>query len=378
MANTCTYNTVNECSEATPFCDDTNNCVAECTDKYYTGNYCVTDCPTEYPYINGTACLGACPTGFTANSEKECIANAKSKSSDDDNGILNIDWEDLWTQIIKWCTSTGLRIIIAIILLIICFKIINFICRRLFKVMKNRDVDITLCKVGSTTLKYLLKLLVVVSLITYVGIETASISALVAAFGVALGLALQGALANLAGGIIIIVTRPFVIGDYIVSTGEEGTVEDIKLFYTYIRTVDNCLVFIPNGTLANGVIVNKSVKPTRRVDIIMSVAYSTNIELAKNVLLKTCKKNRLVLKDPAPEIHTCCYASSSIDLTVRSWCNNADYWTVYWDLMEDLKKALDSKGIEIPFTQVDLNVNAPIDLNVKKRTGSDAAAKKEE
>jgi len=355
MAESCVANISNSCGTDKPFCNGVT-CVESCGDWFHYGitKTCVEKCPNTFPFSYGQECLTACPSGFEADADKKCIRIVEKS-------LFNIDWDDFWTQVVKWCTSTGLRLVIAIILLIICFYIISFICKRLYNILARRNVNPTICKVGSTALKYLLRLIVLVALISYVGIETAAVSALLAAFGVAVGLALQGALANLAGGIIILVTQPFQIGDYIVSCGQEGTVEDIKLFYSYIVTVDNCLVFIPNGTLANGVIVNKSIKPTRRVDLLMSVDYKTDIELAKKVMLRVLRKHPLILKDPEPVIYTCTYASSSIDLTVRSWCNNADYWTIYWDLMDSLKAALDKKGIEIPFNQMDIHIKDTAD-----------------
>ena len=205
--------------------------------------------------------------------------------------------------------------------------------------------------------------------IGYVGIETASISAVIASIGIGISLAVQGTLSNFAGGVIIIVMRPFKIGDYITSNGEEGTVEDIKLFYTHIVTNDNKAVVIPNGSLANNVIVNASAKETRRVDIIAQAAYGTDVAKVKEIVKKVCSENELVFKDPAPFVEMCEMNESSLDFTVRVWCNRPDYWTVKFALLDAILKAFNENGIEIPFNQLDVHVSGngqPADNAAKK------------
>ena len=201
-----------------------------------------------------------------------------------------------------------------------------------------------------------LKILVLVCLVGYVGIETASISAVIASLGVGISLAVQGTLANFAGGVIIVFMRPFKIGDYITSNNVSGTVEDIRLFYTIINTPDNKAVYIPNGSLANNVIVNVSVKESRRCDVVMSVSYNSDVVLAKKLINDVCQKNTLIYNDPIPFIEIGEYADSSINFYVRVWCKNSDYWNVYYYLLNEIKIAFDENGIEIPFNQLDVNV----------------------
>ena len=265
-------------------------------------------------------------------------------------------WTDVWNKVVDWMTTSGIKIVIAILLLAVSFIIINAVTKGIYKRLKKRNADVTLSRVGTNAVRIILKVLVLVCLIGYLGIETASISAVIASIGVGISLAVQGTLSNFAGGVIIIVMRPFKIGDYITSNGVEGTVEDIKLFYTHIVTNDNKAVVIPNGALANNVIVNASAKDTRRVDLVMQVAYGSDVTLVKDIIRKVCGENELVFKDPAPFVELSNMNESSLDFTVRVWCNRPDYWTVNFALIENIKKSLDENGIEIPFKQVDVHI----------------------
>ena len=262
---------------------------------------------------------------------------------------LHVTWGEVWEKIAGWLTSTGIKIVIAVLLLVVSFIIINAVTKAIYKRLQKRKADLTLSRVGTSTVRITLKVLVLVCLIGYLGIETASISAVIASVGVGISLAVQGTLSNFAGGVIIIVMRPFKIGDYITSNGVEGTVEDIKLFYTHIVTNDNKAVVIPNGSLANNVIVNASAKDTRRVDLVMQVAYGSDVTLVKEIIRTVCGANELVFKEPAPFVELSNMNESSLDFTVRVWCNRPDYWTVNFALIESIKKALDENGIEIPF-----------------------------
>lgn len=269
---------------------------------------------------------------------------------------LLVTWGEVWEKIAGWLTSTGIKIVIAVLLLVVSFIIINAVTKAIYKRLQKRKADLTLSRVGTSTVRITLKILVLVCLIGYLGIETASISAVIASVGVGISLAVQGTLSNFAGGVIIIVMRPFKIGDYITSNGVEGTVEDIKLFYTHIVTNDNKAVVIPNGSLANNVIVNASAKDTRRVDLVMQVAYGSDVTLVKEIIRTVCGANELVFKEPAPFVELSNMNESSLDFTVRVWCNRPDYWTVNFALIESIKKALDENGIEIPFKQLDVHI----------------------
>lgn len=269
---------------------------------------------------------------------------------------INIDWNTLWNTLLNWCMTTGVKLLIGLIGLFVIFKIVNILTKKLYKRLQKKQADETLSRVGTQALRLVLKGITLVCFVGYIGIETASISALIASAGVALGLALQGSLSNFAGGIIIIVMRPFRIGDKITTNGESGTVEDIHMFYTVLVTPDNKVIHIPNGSLANNVIVNTSIKDTRRVEVVMSIAYDADLDRATQVINEVCAKNALIFNDPEPFVGIREYSSSSVDLNIRVWCKNADYWTITNYLLVEIKKAFDENGIEIPFNQLEVAI----------------------
>lgn len=270
-----------------------------------------------------------------------------------------MSWEDIKEKlsimldtIIEWGTHTGIKVIIALILLFISFKVINRIARRIEK----SKLDKTLAKVFAYAFKLGLKCIVAICLIGYVGIDTSGLAALVASFGVCAGLALNGALGNLAGGVLIILTRPFRVDDFIEAQGYSGTVEDIHITCTKIRTVDNKVVYLPNGALSSGSIVNYSEKDIRRVDFTFSISYSNDFEKAKSIVMNILTSHELALTDPEPMVRVSAHGASSIDLTARVWVKSGDYWTVNFDVIEAVKATFDKEGIEIPFNQLDVHV----------------------
>lgn len=267
-----------------------------------------------------------------------------------------VNWSTVWSTVVDWLTHTGIKIVIAVAVLLISFAIINAVTKKIYKTCQKKHADETISRVATQSARIALKVLVLVCLIAYLGFEVAAISAVISSIGIGISLAVQGTLGNFAGGVIIIVMRPFKIGDYISSNGQEGTVEDIKLFYTHIVTNDNRAVVIPNGTLANNVIVNASAKDTRRVDIVTQVAYGSDVKLVKELIKKACDENELAFKDPAPFVEMSELNESSLDFTVRVWCNRPDYWTVKFALLDAIKKAFDENGIEVPFRQLDVHV----------------------
>ena len=295
------------------------------------------------------------------------VATDSGEAAAEQTANQGFDWNGLWHTVINWMTTTGIRVVIALVLLIVTFKIVNVITKKIYKRLHKKNADETLSRVGTQVLRITLKVLIAVGLIAYVGFEIAAISAVIASIGVGISLAVQGTLSNFAGGVIIIVMRPFKIGDYITSNGESGTVEDIKLFYTHIVTPDNKAVVIPNGSLANNVIVNTSAKETRRVDLVASVAYGSDVKEVKRIIAEVCSGNELVFQDPAPFVELSNLGDSSLDFTVRVWCNRGDYWTVNFALLEAIKKALEDNGIEIPFNQLDVNIkNQPAEEFLKE------------
>ncbi len=288
--------------------------------------------------------------------EEEVITSALSETTSAAATTNGIDWTHVWQVVVEWCVNTGVKVILAIIVLIISFKIINLLSKKITKHLEKRKADATLSRALVNVTRISLKILIVLCLVGFLGVQTSSIAAVITSAGVGIGLAIQGTLSNFAGGVILIVMRPFKLDDFIIAQGEKGTVEDIKLFYTTLRTPDNRVVYIPNGSLANGVIVNNSVKETRRLDIVMQVSYDTNIELAKNLLKKCMTNNDLVLKDQPIFAEVSEYGSSSINITTRCWVKNKDYWPVNWELLKEYKEQFDENHIVIPFNQLDVTI----------------------
>jgi len=271
-----------------------------------------------------------------------------------------MDWNQIWESIKTWLMTDGLssiaRVLIALILMFVTFKIINAIARRITKRCEKKKVDKTISRTLIYIFKLVLKIVIIICLVGFVGIDTSGITALIASLGVCIGLAVNGALSNFAGGIMIIITRPFKIDDYIEACGQGGTVEEIHITQTKLRTPDNKVVYIPNGTLHASEIINYSEKNTRRVDFLFSIGYSDDFEKAKATINEICDKHELVFKDPAPFIRVKEHGASSINIVTRVWVKSDDYWTVYFDIMESVKTAFDEQGIEIPFNQLDVHV----------------------
>ena len=271
-----------------------------------------------------------------------------------------MNWEqilhNILNTVINWVTTAGLRLLIALALMFISFKIVNVVARKIEKTADNGKLDKTLARTFAYIFRLGLKCLIAICLVGFVGIDTSGLAALVVSFGACVGLALNGALSNLAGGILIILTRPFRVDDFIEAQGYSGTVEDIHITNTKIITVDNKVVYIPNGPLSSGTVVNYSVKDTRRVDFTFSIGYSDDFEKAKGIVMDILKSHDLVLDDPAPMVRVSAHGSSSIDLVARAWVKSGDYWTVNFDVLETVKAAFDKEGIEIPFNQLDVHV----------------------
>lgn len=270
---------------------------------------------------------------------------------------MEINWQNVLDSIMNWVTNTGVKIVIALILLFISFRLITFITRKIEKRLINKKkLDKTLTTTLFYVIRIVLKIVVLACLIGYLGIDTSGLAALIASLGVCIGLALNGALSNLAGGVLILITRPFKIDDYIAASGYEGTVEDIRIVYTKLRTVDNKVVRIPNGALSSSTIVNYSEKDLRRVDLYYSISKTENYENAEKVILDVVSQHAKVLKDPAATARLEKHTANDMQIVLKAWVNAADYWDVYYDLQENIKKGLDEKGIEMPATQIDVHV----------------------
>lgn len=267
-----------------------------------------------------------------------------------------MDWEQIASNLINWCMTEGVKIVIAFAVLIIAFIIINCVVKALRKILTKKQVDKTITKTLCYLLNIVLKVLIIVALLGYLGLDTSGIAALIATAGVGIGLALQGSLANVAGGILIIVLRPFRVDDYIEAQGVSGTVEDIHLIYTYIRTPDNKVIALPNGNLANNVMVNYSKKDTRRVDFEFRVSYQDDYKKAQSILLEVMTSHEKALKDPEAMCKIARRETDALILTARVWVKSDDYWDVYFDVLEKAKEKLEAQSINAPFNQLDVHV----------------------
>ncbi|TKB46307.1 mechanosensitive ion channel family protein [Thalassotalea mangrovi] len=250
-----------------------------------------------------------------------------------------------------------ITLVIALVVLRITLWVANSIVRFLNRAMEKREVEITLRKFLLDIIHSILRLICIIIFASMIGIETASLIALLGAAGLAVGLALQGSLSNFAGGILILMYRPFKAGDFIEAQGQSGTVEEIQIFNTVLKTPDNKKVFIPNGMLSNGSLVNYSAENTRRVDFVVSVSYDDSIKLAKQVIGDLLDKEKRILSDKSRTLVVGAHGANSVDLYVRVWVNRPDYWDVYFDFMENIKLAFDENGLTIPYPQQDVYIH---------------------
>lgn len=255
-----------------------------------------------------------------------------------------------WTNTaVEFATEYGLKVIGAIVFWIVGSWIIKKIMNTTRKLMTKSNYDESLQKFLLNLLNWGLKILLVITLLGVLGVPTTSFAAVLAAAGLAVGMALQGSLGNFAGGVLIMIFKPIKIGDLIEAQGEIGVVKQIEIFTTKLTGLSNKEIIIPNGALSNGNIVNYSTEGTRRVDLVFGVGYDSDIKQTKEVLMNVLTSHPKVLKDPAPAVTVLELADSSINFATRPWCKTEHYWDVYFDVTEQVKEALDAAGIEIPY-----------------------------
>ncbi len=254
-------------------------------------------------------------------------------------------------------TDVGLKIIFGLVVLFVGMKLAKWVVKLVSKGKGFGKLEVSVQSFLLSFIKIILYALVIASAAIIWGIPTTSFLTIFTSAGVAVGLALQGALSNFAGGLMILIFKPFKVGDFIENGAVMGTVKDITIIYTILHTVDNKVVTIPNGTLTNSNVINYSTLPSRRVDIKFSAGYHDDIEKVKRVLMSVAEAHEKVLKDPAPFVRLTAQGSSSLDYTFRVWCAGPDYWDVYFDMMERVKMAFDENGISIPFQQVDVHMD---------------------
>lgn len=263
-------------------------------------------------------------------------------------------------EIVKYVTSAGLTIGATIIKVALIWIIGRWLSKRLvtlvkkLMVKKNTDASIQTFLVSLIDIVALIVLLIII--ISVVGIDTSSFIALFASAGVAIGMALSGTLQNFAGGVMVLLFRPYKVGDYIEAQGQAGTVKEIQIFNTLLQTPDNRIIIVPNGPLSTGIINNYSRETTRRVDFSFSISYGDDFELAKKVLMEIIEKDARILKTPEPFIELGKMNASSIDITVRVWCNAADYWGIFFDMNKSVYSTFPAKGLNFPYNTITVNM----------------------
>lgn len=249
-------------------------------------------------------------------------------------------------------------VLVALVLLFVGKFIIKKLLKICDKFFTKANVEISIKRFLDSLIRVMLYIVLIIIICNQVGIDTASFIAVLGTLGLTVGLALQGSLSNFAGGVLIIMLKPFRVGDYIIDngSGKEGVVDRIDLFYTKLITDDNKAIVIPNGALSNAAITNVTQYDKRRVDLAFGIGYADDIEKAKAILLDVASNDEEVLKDPAAVAIVTALDASQVSITVRAWCKTEDYWDVYFRVLEKGKKALDDNGIEIPFNQMQVHV----------------------
>ncbi len=262
-----------------------------------------------------------------------------------------LNLEEVMQEIITVITAYGLDVIGAIIILIIVNMISKRVPKTVANVLNKRGVDPTVVNFLGSLARMSILIITMLLVLAQFGVQTASLIAVLGAAGLAIGLALQGTLSNVAGGVMLLFFRPLRVGDYVEAAGHGGTVKAVNLFTTELATPDNVQIILPNASVWGGAIKNFSFHDTRRVDLVMGIAYEDDMDKAINVMNALIEAESRSLKDPAPMIAVAELADSSVNFTVRMWCNSADYWGLKFDMTKAMKEAFDKEGISIPFPQ---------------------------
>ncbi|MEZ8130811.1 small-conductance mechanosensitive channel MscS [Enterovibrio norvegicus] len=292
------------------------------------------------------------------------------------NAMLAV--EETANEAMSWLASNhelmiqyGVNIITAIMIMLVGNWVVKKVAGSVAVVLKKRELDQSVVDFIENLVRYVMFTIVLIAALGRVGVETASIVAVIGAAGLAIGLALQGSLSNFAAGVLIVTFRPFKSGDHVEVGGVSGSVASIQIFSTILTTPDNKMVVVPNGTVISSPITNYSRHDTRRIDFVIGVSYKADLKKTKEVLTRVVKADPRVLQDPEPTIGVHALMDSSVNFVVRPWVNTSDYWATYFDLMQAIKEGLDEAGIEIPFPQMDVHYHAAA-AEVKAKANANA------
>lgn len=287
----------------------------------------------------------------------EAVDSAKASFSEKIASLSQMSVEDLLRAATSGIISIALKIVIALVIFAIGRWLIRRVRRVMGRIMEKREVDISLRAFLMSLVTITLMIFLIITIIGVLGIDTTSFIALFASAGLAIGMALSGTLQNFAGGVMILLFRPFRVGDFIEAQGETGAVKEIRLIHTVLNTVDNKTILLPNGPVSTGVINNYSHEERRRVDWVFGIAYGDDYDVAKATIAELLVKDGRVHRDPEPFIALKALADSSVNIVVRAWVNTEDYWDVYFDLNEAVYKTFGGKGLNIPFPQMDVHLH---------------------
>ena len=274
-------------------------------------------------------------------------------------GIPNISTDQVQGYVdkaVEMSMQYGPKLVLAIVVLLVGLAVIGRVTKLMRAGMDRGKAEPTLARFLTNLVSVALKALLFISVASMVGVETTSFIAVLGAAGLAIGLALQGSLANFAGGVLVLMFRPYKVGDFIEAQGVAGTVFSIQIFHTVLKTPDNKVVVVPNGGISNGIITNYSAEATRRVDFVFGIGYDDDIAKAKGILKRLVEEDARTLKDPAPQIVVAELGDSSVNFKVRVWVQASDYWGLFFDMTEKVKLAFDAEGVSIPFPQRDVHL----------------------
>ena len=270
--------------------------------------------------------------------------------------ITHIDYRQLMTDMIQEAGWILLKIVIALSIYVIGRWIIRWVIRLMDKAFDRHDVETSLRSFLRSLVKVLLMVVLLLAIVQTLGVNTSSFLAIFASAGLAVGMALSGTLQNFAGGVVLLILRPYKVGDYIEAQGQSGTVDEIGLFQTRLKTTDNRIVYVPNSSISTSIIDNYSQSETRRVDWLLSISYGDDVDVARREILAMLKADERVLTDIEPVVYVKNLGESSVDLTIRAWVANANYWSLFFDMNEKMYKELPQKGINFPFPQMDVHL----------------------
>jgi small conductance mechanosensitive channel len=270
---------------------------------------------------------------------------------------MTINFEQILQDITELTTTHGLKLLSALVTLWIGWKLVNFACKGLRKWFDKTDFDEALETFIHSLVSMGLKVILIITCAGIAGFPTTSFVAVLGAAGLAVGMALSGTLQNFAGGVLILILKPFKVGDFIETQGHSGKVRSIQIFNTVINTGDNKRIILPNGPVATGSLINYSAENKRRVDFIFGIGYDDDIDQAKSVLKSLIEADSRIDKDPEPFIAVKELGDNSVNLVVRVWANSSDYWGIFFDLNENVKKTFDKEGISFPYPQTDVHLH---------------------